>query len=144
MPLALYPLFEFRRLRFRRHPWWGEVLRDHRAEADALLEWVDGGGTLIALANQPLGAIAPLEGKGPQDLKIESLVLRIKDENIQEVIIATDSDNEGEATALYLAKVIKPTGAKISRIGLGLPVGSNLEYADPATLSMALESRRLV
>ncbi len=101
-------------------------------------------GAFRGLYHVLLGAIAPLEGKGPQDLKIESLVQRIKDENIQEVIIATDSDNEGEVTALYLAKVIKPTGAKISRIGLGLPVGSNLEYADPATLSMALESRRPV
>ncbi|MFH1458705.1 MAG: recombination mediator RecR, partial [Candidatus Omnitrophota bacterium] len=88
-------------------------------------------GAFRGLYHVLLGAIAPLEGKGPQDLKIESLIQRIKDENIQEVIIATDSDNEGEATALYLAKVIKPTGAKISRIGLGLPVGSNLEYADP-------------
>jgi recombination protein RecR len=91
-----------------------------------------------------LGAIAPLEGKGPSDLKIDSLIKRIKEENIQEVIIATDSDTEGETTALYLAKVIKPLGVSISRIGLGLPVGSNLEYADSATLSKALESRRPV
>ena len=91
-----------------------------------------------------LGAIAPLEGKGPQDLMIESLLKRIAAEAIKEVIIATDSDTEGEATALYLTKVLKPTGVHVSRIGLGLPVGSNLEYADPATLSMALESRRPV
>jgi recombination protein RecR len=91
-----------------------------------------------------LGAIAPLEGKGPEDLKIDSLIKRIKEENIQEVIIATDSDTEGEATALYLAQVIKPLGVGLSRIGLGLPVGSNLEYADSATLSKALESRRPV
>ena len=101
-------------------------------------------GTFHGLYHVLLGSIAPLEGRGPQDLKIESLVKRIKDENIKEVIIATDSDNEGEATALYLAKVLKSSGVIISRIGLGLPVGSNLEYADPATLSMALESRRLV
>jgi recombination protein RecR len=91
-----------------------------------------------------LGAIAPLEGKGPSDLKIDSLIKRIKEENIQEVIIATDSDTEGETTALYLAKLIKPLGVSLSRIGLGLPVGSNLEYADSATLSKALESRRPV
>ncbi|MCK9595345.1 MAG: recombination mediator RecR [Candidatus Omnitrophica bacterium] len=91
-----------------------------------------------------LGSIAPLEGKGPDDLKIDSLLLRIKDKSIQEVIIATDSDTEGEATALYLTKVVKPLGVTLSRIGLGLPVGSNLEYADPATLTMALESRRPV
>ncbi len=101
-------------------------------------------GTFHGLYHVLQGAIAPLEGKGPQDLKIESLVQRVKVENIQEVIIATDSDNEGEATALYLAKIIKPIGVKISRIGLGLPVGSNLEYADSATLSIALESRRPV
>jgi len=72
------------------------------------------------------------------------LIRRIKEENIKEVIIATDSDTEGEATALYLAKVLKTLGVIISRIGLGLPVGSNLEYADSATLSKALESRRPV
>jgi recombination protein RecR len=89
-----------------------------------------------------LGSLAPLEGKGPTDLKIDSLLVRIKQEEIHEVILATDSDTEGEATALYLTKLLKPTGVHISRIGLGLPVGSNLEYADPATLSKAMESRR--
>jgi recombination protein RecR len=101
-------------------------------------------GTFHGLYHVLLGSIAPLEGRGPQDLKIDSLVKRIEVENIKEVIIATDSDSEGEATALYLAKILKPAGVTISRIGLGLPVGSNLEYADPATLSMALESRRVV
>ncbi|HNQ51513.1 MAG TPA: recombination mediator RecR [Candidatus Omnitrophota bacterium] len=89
-----------------------------------------------------LGAIAPLEGKGPGDLKIDTLINRIKQDQIQEVIIATDSDTEGSTTALYLTKVLKPLGVHISRIGIGLPAGSNLEYADAATLSMALESRR--
>ncbi|MFA5118948.1 MAG: recombination mediator RecR [Candidatus Omnitrophota bacterium] len=89
-----------------------------------------------------LGAIAPLEGKGPTDLKIDSLLERIKQEHIQEVILATDSDTDGEATAMYLSKLIKPLGVRLSRIGLGLPVGSNLEFADAATLSMALEARR--
>lgn len=91
-----------------------------------------------------LGTIAPLEGRGPSDLKIEGLINRIKQENIEEVILATDSDTEGETTALYLTNLIKPLGIHISRIGLGLPVGSNLEYADSATLSKALESRRAV
>jgi recombination protein RecR len=91
-----------------------------------------------------MGAIAPLEGKGPSDLKIDTLINRIKQEKIQEVIIATDSDTEGEITALYLTKLIKPLAVKLSRIGLGLPVGSNLEYADSATLSKALESRRVI
>jgi len=101
-------------------------------------------GTFSGLYHVLLGAIAPLEGKGPADLKIESLISRIKEENIKEVIIATDSDTEGETTALYLTKLLKPLGAQVSRIGLGLPVGSNLEYADSATLSKALESRRAV
>ena len=91
-----------------------------------------------------LGSISPLEGKGPGDLKIDSLMSRIKQNNIKEIIIATDADTEGETTALYLTKLIKPLGVKLSRIGLGLPVGSNLEYADSTTLSKSLESRRLI
>ncbi|MFC1708757.1 recombination mediator RecR [Candidatus Omnitrophota bacterium] len=89
-----------------------------------------------------LGAIAPLEGKGPGSLKINGLIQRIKDNNINEVIIATDSDTEGETTALYLSKLIKPLGIKVSRIGVGIPVGSNIEYADSMTLTRALEARR--
>lgn len=91
-----------------------------------------------------LGSISPLEGKGPSDLKIEGLLERIKENNVKEIIIATDADTEGETTALYLTKLIKPLGASLSRIGLGLPVGSNLEYADSTTLSKALESRRAI
>jgi recombination protein RecR len=89
-----------------------------------------------------MGAISPLEGKGPSDLKMEGLLQRIKQNNIKEVIIATDADTEGETTALYLAKILKPEGVKLSRIGVGIPMGSNLEYADSATLSKSLESRR--
>lgn len=89
-----------------------------------------------------LGSISPLEGKGPTDLKINELLERIKTDNIKELIIATDADTEGETTAMYLTKLIKPLGVHISRIGLGLPLGSNVEYADSATLSMAIESRR--
>lgn len=89
-----------------------------------------------------LGAIAPLEGRGPSDLKINGLIQRIKDNHIKEVIIATDSDIEGETTALYLTKLIKPLGVIVSRIGFGIPVGSNIEYADSLTLARALESRR--
>jgi len=91
-----------------------------------------------------LGAISPLEGKGPGDLKIDTLISRIKQNSIKEIIIATDADTEGETTALYLTKLIKPLGVKLSRIGLGLPVGSNLEYADSTTLSKSLESRRAI
>lgn len=91
-----------------------------------------------------LGSIAPLEGRGPSDLKIDGLLDRIRQSNIKEVIIATDADTEGETTAMYLTKVIKPLGVNVSRIGLGLPVGSNLEYADATTISKSLESRRTI
>lgn len=89
-----------------------------------------------------LGSISPLEGRGPGDLKIEGLLERVKRNQIKEVIIATDADTEGEITAIYLTKLLKPLGVQITRIGLGLPVGSNLEYADSATLAMAIGSRR--
>jgi recombination protein RecR len=89
-----------------------------------------------------LGAIAPLDGKGPDDLTIAPLLNRIRNESIKEIILATDSDTEGETTAIYLTKLLKPLGVNVSRIGVGLPVGANLEYADSATLAMALKSRR--
>ena len=89
-----------------------------------------------------LGAISPLEGRGPSDLKINGLAARIKQDRVKEVVIATDADTEGEVTAIYLTKLLKPQGIKISRIGLGIPFGSNLEYADMTTLSKALESRK--
>lgn len=101
-------------------------------------------GTFNGLYHVLLGAIAPLDGKGPADLKIDTLINRISQERIREVIIATDSDTEGETTALYLTKLLKPLEVRITRIGLGLPVGSNLEYADSATLTKALESRRAI
>ena len=99
-------------------------------------------GNFHGLYHVLLGAISPLEGKGPADLKINGLINRIKKDNVKEVIIATDADTEGEITALYLTKLIKPLGVKLTRIGLGIPMGSNLEYADSSTLSKALESRR--
>jgi recombination protein RecR len=89
-----------------------------------------------------LGAISPLEGRGPHDLKVDGLIDRVKKGGIHEVVIATDSDTEGEATAIFLTKLLRPLGVKVMRIGIGLPVGSNLEYADPATLARALEGRR--
>lgn len=89
-----------------------------------------------------LGSIAPLEGKGPGDLKINGLIQRIKENHIKEIIIATDSDIEGETTALYLTKLIKPSGIKVTRIGFGIPVGSNIEYSDSQTLVRAFEGRR--
>ncbi len=91
-----------------------------------------------------LGVIAPLEGKGPGSLKVNGLIGRIKEDHIKEIIIATDSDIEGETTAVYLTKLIKPLGVKVSRIGVGIPAGSNIEYADSVTLTRALEARREV
>ena len=91
-----------------------------------------------------LGNISPSEGRGPDDLKLSKLIARIKDEGIAEVVIATDPDAEGEMTAIYLARELKKLGARISRIGLGIPVGSAVEYADISTLTMSMNSRRLV
>jgi recombination protein RecR len=91
-----------------------------------------------------LGSISPLEGRGPSDLKIDGLIQRVKVGDIKEIIIATDADTEGETTAMYLTKLLKPLGVHLSRIGLGIPVGSNLEYADATTLSKSLESRRTI
>ena len=87
------------------------------------------------------GCLSPLDGIGPDDLKIKELMTRLKD-NIKEVIIATNPNVEGEATAVYLSKLIKPLSIKVTRIARGLPVGSDLEYADSATLSRALEGRQ--
>lgn len=89
-----------------------------------------------------LGAIAPLDGIGPELLKIDELMQRLSEGVIQEVIIATDADKDGETTAAYLSKLIRPIGLRITRIASGIPVGSHLEYADQATLARALEGRR--
>jgi recombination protein RecR len=105
---------------------------------------IEKAGIFHGLYHVLLGSIAPLEGRGPGDLKIEGLLSRIKQNNIKEIIIATDADTEGEITALYLTKLIKPLGVTLTRIGLGLPVGSNLEYADSTTISKSLESRRVI
>jgi len=88
------------------------------------------------------GAISPMEDIGPDDIKIKELLLRLNDERIQEVILATDPNIEGEATAMYLSRLIKPTGIKVSRIAHGLPVGGDLEYADEITLAKAMEGRK--
>jgi len=89
-----------------------------------------------------LGAISPLDGIGPELLKIDELMRRLADDVVQEVIVATAADRDGETTAAYLSKLIRPKGLKLTRIASGLPVGSHLEYADQATLSKALEGRR--
>lgn len=88
------------------------------------------------------GAISPMDGIGPEDIKIAELLKRLQDETIQEVIIATNPTIEGEGTAMYISRLVKPTGIKVTRIAHGLPVGGDLEYADEVTLSRAIEGRR--
>jgi len=88
------------------------------------------------------GAISPLEERGHQEPRIQSLLLRIKQSNIQEIILAMDADAEGEATALYLTQLFKPVQIKLSRIGMGIPSGANLEYVDSTTLASAMDGRR--
>lgn len=88
------------------------------------------------------GALSPLDGIGPQDIRVKELLVRMQDGAVQEVIVATNSDVEGEATAAYLARLLKPIGVAVTRIAHGLPMGGDLEYADEMTLARALENRR--
>jgi recombination protein RecR len=89
-----------------------------------------------------MGAIAPLQGIGPDELKIKSLLARVAEGGVEEVILATNPNVEGEATALYLARLLKPLGVKATRIAMGVPVGSDLDYADEFTMGKAMEGRR--
>ena len=91
-----------------------------------------------------LGAMSPLEGIGPEQLKIRELVARIEPEGVEEIILCTNPNTEGEVTAMYLARLLKPIGLRVTRIASGLPVGGDLEYADELTLGRALEGRRSV
>ncbi len=90
------------------------------------------------------GAISPIEGVGPEQLRVKELLGRIQDEDVTEVILATNPNIEGEATAMYLARLLKPAGLTVTRIASGLPVGGDLEYADEVTLGRAFEGRREV
>ena len=90
------------------------------------------------------GALSPLDGIGPEDLRIRELLHRVSDTGCEEIILALNPNVEGEATTLYLSKLLKPLGMKITRIARGLPVGTDLEFADEATLSRALEGRMAV
>jgi recombination protein RecR len=90
------------------------------------------------------GAISPIEGIGPEQLRVKELLRRVGDESVTEVILATNPNIEGEATAMYLAKLLQPLGVKVTRLASGLPVGGDLEYADEVTLGRALEGRREV
>jgi len=88
------------------------------------------------------GSLSPLQGRGPEQLKIKSLIERLKEGSVEEIIIATNPTAEGEATAVYMSKLLKPLGVRVTRIGVGIPVGADLEYADEITMLKALEGRR--
>ncbi len=88
------------------------------------------------------GAISPMSGVGPEDINLKSLIVRLREKEVKELIIATNPNVEGEATAMYIARLVKPAGIKVSRIANGIPVGGDLEYADEITLLKALEGRR--
>ncbi|MHA6252948.1 recombination mediator RecR [Oceanobacillus sp. CAU 1775] len=88
------------------------------------------------------GAISPMDGIGPEDINVPDLINRLQDEEVKEIILATNANIEGEATAMYISRLVKPSGIRTTRIAHGLPVGGDLEYADEVTLSRALEGRR--
>ncbi len=88
------------------------------------------------------GALSPLDAVGPKDIRIDKLISRLKNDKITEVILATDMDSKGETTAVYLAQLIKPLGIKVSRLGYGMPVGGDIEYADEVTISKAIAGRK--
>lgn len=103
---------------------------------------IESTGSYHGLYHVLLGTLSPLEGVGPEELEIKALLRRAKGEKFREVILATNPNTEGETTALFLAEALKPYGAKVSRLARGIPVGSAIEYMDPATLQRALEGRQ--
>jgi recombination protein RecR len=111
-------------------------------EEPSTLYAVERTGAYKGLYHVLLGAISPLERVGPDDIKIPGLLDRVKTEKIEEVILATNPNADGEATALYITKLLRPLGIRVSRIAYGVPVGSELEYADEVTLIKSLEGRR--
>ncbi len=127
-----------------------QICRDPRREKDRVcvveepvdMMAVERSGEFKGLYHVLHGAISPLDGIGPDSLRIESLLTRIRNSEVQEVILATNPTVAGEATALYLAKVIKPLGLRVSLIARGLPMGGELEYTDAVTLSKAIEGRK--
>ena len=90
------------------------------------------------------GVISPMDGVGPNDIRIKELLARVQDGSVQEVIMATNPDVEGEATAMYIAKILKPLGINVTRLAHGIPIGSELEYTDEVTLSRALSERKQI
>jgi len=122
--------------------------RDHRVvcviEEPQNVNVIEKTGGFRGVYHVLLGALSPLQGVGPDDLKIKGLLTRIDAESIEEIILATNPTVEGEATAIYLARLLKPLGVRVTRIATGIPVGSDLEYADELTMGKAMEGRREV
>lgn len=123
-----------------------DPMRDHKVicvvESPKDIIAIERGGGYAGVYHVLLGSISPLDGIGPKDLKIQELLQRIKTERVSEIILATGSDTEGETTALYLVKLLKPSQAAVTRIAYGVAVGANLEFADRASLSRAFEGRQ--
>lgn len=110
---------------------------------DPLDVWsIERSGSFKGLYHVLHGVIAPLDNIGPEDLKMRELVNRLKDEKVKEIILATNPSMEGEATAMYIQRLIKPHGIKVTRIARGIPIGAEIEYADEVTLRRALEGRK--
>ena len=105
---------------------------------------IEKGGDFNGVYHVLMGALSPLQGVGPDDLKIRELLTRLGGGDITEVILATNPNVEGESTAMYLARLLKPLGVKVTRIAMGVPVGSDLDYADQVTMHKAMEGRREV
>jgi recombination protein RecR len=124
----------------------GDAKRDHRylcvIEEPSDIGPIERTGSYRGLYHVLMGVISPLDGVGPDDLTIDRLLDRLKSGSFQEVIVATNPTREGEVTASYLAKVLKPSGIRVTRIARGLPVGGDIEYADEVTLSEAMDGRR--
>ena len=122
--------------------------RDHRVicvvEEPQNVNVVEKTGGFRGLYHVLLGALSPLHGVGPDDLKIKGLLTRVDRGGVEEIILATNPTVEGEATAIYLARLFKPLGVRVTRIATGIPVGSDLEYADELTMGKAMEGRREV
>ena len=106
------------------------------------IQAVEGSGSFKGAYHVLDGAISPLDGVGPEQLRIRELIARLEDGSVQEVLIATDPDVEGDATALYLARILKPAGVRVTRLAHGISVGTELEYADRSSVARALENRR--
>lgn len=122
--------------------------RDHRVicvvEEPQNVNVIEKSGGFRGVYHVLMGALSPLQGVGPDDLKIRTLLTRIGEGQVEEIILATNPNVDGEATAIYLARLLKPLGVRVTRIATGIPVGSDLEYADELTMGKAMEGRREV